>query len=73
MFIPGDFISQSVQEDWQTVGQELLKTVSQVRHDLTHAGDGSLLHLLVNILRLESGEAALVDVVGVESEVKCCW
>ena len=73
MFIPGDFISQSVQEDWQTVGQELLETVSQVRHDLPHAGDGSLLHLLVNVLRLESGEAALVDVVGVESEVKCCW
>ena len=56
-------------------------------HYLAHAGDRSLLHLLVNILRLhiivglssrlasdssnlQPHEAALVDAVGVEREVK---
>ena len=67
---------------------DLLEAVPQMRHYLAHAGDRSLLHLLVNILclhitvvalssslasgssNLQPDEAALVDAVGVEREVK---
>jgi hypothetical protein len=58
-------------------------------HHLSHAGDGSLLHLLVNVLSLvniniikiiisirsylKPDKAALVYLVDVKSKVKCGW
>ena len=39
-------------------------------HNLSHAGDGSLLDLLVYILSFQSLETALVDVASVAGEVK---
>ena len=49
---PRDLVLESVQEYRETTGQLALETVAQVSHDLTHAGDGSLLHFLVDILGL---------------------
>ena len=51
---PRDLVLESVQEDGEAAGQVALETVSKVSHNLTHAGDGSLLHLLVNILCLKT-------------------
>ena len=48
-----------------------LEVVAEMSHDLPHARDGSLLHLLVDVLGLESDVAALVDVVGERGEVEC--
>ena len=49
---PRDLVLESVQEDWEAAGEVTLEAVSQVRHYLPHAGDGSLLDLLVNVLGL---------------------
>ena len=51
-------------------GPLYLKMVAQMGDDLPHAGDGPLLHLLVEVSGFESSESALVQLEGVGGEVK---
>ena len=56
--------SEAIEHDGEASGEFCLQVVPEMGHDLAHARDGSLLHLLVDVLSLEADVAALVDVVG---------
>ena len=56
--------SEAIEHDGEASGEFCLQVVPEMGHHLAHARDGSLLHLLVDVLSLEADVAALVDVVG---------
>ena len=62
--------SKAIDHDGEASGEFCLEVVPDIGHHLAHAGDGSLLHLLVDFLSLEVDVAALVDVVGEGGEVE---
>ena len=51
---PGNLVLQPVKKYGETGAELLLEIVAQVGHNLSHTGDGALLHLLINILGLET-------------------
>ena len=53
--------SEAIEHDGEASGEFCLQVVPEMG---PHARDGSLLHLLVDVLSLEADVAALVDVVG---------
>ena len=56
--------SEAIEHDGEASGEFCLQVVPEMGHHLAHVRDGSLLHLLVDVLSLEADVAALVDVVG---------
>ena len=56
-----DLVPQTVHKDGHTLGQLGREGVANGRHNLTHARDGSLLHLLVNVRCLEALKGRGVD------------
>ena len=62
--------SEAIEHDGEASGEFCLQVVPEMGHHLAHVRDGSLLHLLVDVLSLEADVAALVDVVGEGGEVE---
>ena len=56
-----DFILQTIVEDGQTSWELWLEMVSKMSNNSSHAGDGSLLNLLVNVSSRQSNIAAIIN------------
>ena len=66
----GDLVPQAVQQDREADGQLRLQVVAQLTDQLTHAADGTLLHLLVDVGRPQLGQRDCVDLGRVWCEVE---
>lgn len=58
---------------WQSSVRTNLQKVTEVANDLPHAGDGSFLHLLINVRSLQPDKCAIVELAGPRSEVEVAW
>ena len=71
---PRDLVSQSVHEDGHALRQlqPFFQRVTHAGHDLPHADDGSLLHLLVHVGSTQPLQRGRVDRKDKRSEIKLC-
>jgi hypothetical protein len=54
-------VDKPFKEDRKTTGQLSRQVISQVCNDLSHAGNGTFLHLLINIGGPQASVTALVN------------
>jgi hypothetical protein len=66
-------VEQSIHKDWQANLQLLCERIAHVRDDLTHACDGALLHLLINLGRAQLLQCPRIEMRDEWTKVDCAW
>ena len=66
----GDLILQAVDEDGDTLREFLCESVADRGHHLSHASDGTLLHLLIDVSCLETLQGRVVNGKNIRMVVK---